>query len=442
MSIRLKFTTAVGLITLAAAVLAISGVRIRPGLILERPLVTSREAADRPDYVPGQILVKFRPQTQVVARAYALAALESRAIARLSRLDIYVVAIPRDESVEKMVAVYEGNPDVEFAEPNYLCRIDATPNDNLFQYQYALSNTGQQIGSVAGSPRGKASADIKAPTGWEESKGSPDVLIAVIDTGVDLVHPDLKNKVQGSGRDFVNNDFDAGDDNGHGSMVAGIAAAETNNGEGVAGVSWNSKILPLKAMNKDGVGPTDKVAEAIRFAADNGARIINLSLGSDEPSNTLRDACKYAFDKGVFIAASAGNGGAAVHYPAAYDNYVFAVAATDYNDARASFSAIGAEVDAAAPGVRILAPYPLSLTSPDYLPYAYGDGTSFAAPHVAGLAALIKSLKPSLSPTEIMNIIRYSADDVNADQFKGKDEFLGYGRINIEKAIIPLKIEK
>ncbi|MBM3310926.1 MAG: peptidase S8, partial [Candidatus Aminicenantes bacterium] len=221
-----------------------------------------------------------------------------------------------------------------------------------------------------------------------------------------------------------------------------FAAAETNNGEGIAGVAWLSKVLPLKAMDSTGTGSTDKVAEAIRYAADNGAQVVNLSLGTDQPSQTLRDACKYASEKGVFIAAAAGNKGTAVHYPAAYDPYVFAVAATDYNDARADFSNIGSEVDAAAPGVRILAPYPLALTPAGYLPYAYGDGTSFATAHVSGMAALVRSLKPGLSPGQVMNILRYSADDVNAATYKDRDELVGYGRVNLEKAIVPLLLRK
>ena len=441
MGTQAKLKTWGGTIVLAAAAVLAAPPSGTP-TCLELPKISPFDGPAEPAYVDGQILVRFKPQTGAVVRAAALAALESSSIRRLARLDVHVVAIPPRETVEAMVEAYRRNPDVEFAEPNYLLRVSVTPNDTLFQYQYALSNTGQTIGSLPGSPKGQARADIRATAGWEESKGRPEVVIAVIDSGLDLAHPDLKNKVLNSGRDFVNNDFDASDDHGHGTMVAGIAAAETNNGEGVAGVAWLSKILPLKAMDSTGTGSTDKVAEAIRYAADNGAQVINLSLGTDQPSQTLREACKYASEKGAFIAAAAGNKGAAVHYPAAYDNYVFAVAATDYNDARADFSSLGAEVDAAAPGVRILAPYPTALTPAGYLPYAYGDGTSFATAHVSGMAALVKSLKPGLSPSQVMNILRYSADDVNAAAYQGKDEFLGYGRVNLEKAIVPLLLRK
>jgi len=256
-----------------------------------------------------------------------------------------------------------------------------------------------------------------------------------------MTHPDLAAKLKNSGRDFVNNDFDASDDYYHGTFVAGIVGAETNNNEGIAGVAWNCKILPIKVLDDKGVGTTANVVLGIQWAADNGADIINLSLGAEAGSETLRQACKYAFDKGKVIVASAGNTGAdTVMFPAAYDNYVLAVAATDYNDARAAFSNTGAEVDVAAPGVHILSTVPTWL-HPTALPYAFEDGTSGATPHVSGLAALIKGLKPLLTPIDIMNVIRYSADDVNSAQYPGKDVFLGYGRINMEKALVPLKIE-
>jgi subtilisin family serine protease len=438
----LRPKSASALLLLGAALLVSASGQGTPR-ILELGVSAARTSAPPSSYVPGQILVKFKPRTSVFVRAAAFVAFESRAVARISRLDVFVLAIPRDETVEGMVEAFARHPDVAYVEPNYYCRISKTPNDTLFQYQYALSNIGQVIGSIPGSPQGKASADIKATAGWEETTGSAGVVIAVIDTGVELTHPDLKNKVVNSGRDFINNDFDASDDHGHGTMIAGIAAAETNNGEGVAGVSWNSKILPLKALDSQGNGAIDKIAEAIRYASDNGAQVINLSLGTEQPSLTLRDACQYAFNKGVFLAAAAGNGaGGAVHYPAAYDNYVFAVSATDYNDAPAALASIGSEIDAAAPGIRILAPYPTDLTPAGYLPYAYGDGTSFAAPHAAGLAALIKGLKPSLRPAQIMDIIRFSSADVNAVQIAGRDEVVGYGRIDIEKAVVPLIVKR
>jgi len=184
------------------------------------------------------------------------------------------------------------------------------------------------------------------------------------------------------------------------------------------------------------------VAEAIIWAADNKADVINLSLGGDEPSQTLQSALRYAYEKNVTIIAAAGNDGGPVLYPAAYDNYCLAVATTDYNDTRPDWSNFGPEIDVAAPGVKVVSLVPTWYFGPGSLPYGYGSGTSMAAPHVAGLAALLKSLKPWLKAREIMDIIRYSSEDVNALQNRGRDNFIGYGRINMEKALVPIKIKK
>jgi len=396
----------------------------------------------RQDYVPGQVLVKFKSTTRPVMKAAALAALNSRALARIPRVETYVVQIPDKASVEELTYAFSRNPDVEFAEPNYLFRIAVTPNDKYFEYQYALFNKGQQIGWVPGSPQGKPSADIKAPSAWEETKGTETVVIGFLDTGVDLIHPDLKNKIKNSGRDFFNNDSDASDDNGHGTMVAGIAAAETNNNEGIAGVAWNCKILPVKVTDKNGTGNTEMLADGIIWAADNGAHILNISGTVTAASQTLEQAIKYAYDKGVFIAAAAGNDNGPVAYPAAYESYVCAVAATDYNDQRSPWSNFGPQIDAAAPGDKIVSTYPIALSG-GFFPYKPdGWGTSLACAHVSGLAALVKSIKPWLNPAQILSIIRYSADDVNATVYPGKDDFIGFGRINMEKALVPLKITK
>jgi subtilisin family serine protease len=225
-------------------------------------------------------------------------------------------------------------------------------------------------------------------------------------------------------------------------VVAGIAAASTDNNEGIAGVAWNARILPVKVLNAEGIGTTDQVADGIRWAADQGAQILNLSLGTDAPSQTLRNAVQFAFEKGCLLVAAAGNTGGAVQFPAAYDTFVLAVAATDYNDVRQATSSFGAEIDVAAPGVRILSTVPTWLLGPSLLPYRYDDGTSLAAPHVTGLAALIKGLKPWLKPAEIMEIIRLSADDINSSLYPGKDEYIGYGRINMERALVPLILPK
>jgi len=166
--------------------------------------------------------------------------------------------------------------------------------------------------------------------------------------------------------------------------------------------------------------------------------VINISLGGDSLDPFLEAALKYAYDKNIVIIAAAGNydplWGSDVFYPAAYDNYCLAVAATDYNDLRPDWSNYGPQVDVAAPGVEIISLFPNSS-------YAWGIGTSMAAPHVAGLAALIKSIKPWLTNAQIMKIIRYTADDINSADYPGKDDFIGYGRINMKKALVPIEIK-
>jgi len=392
-------------------------------------------------YVPGQVLLKFKPAVSPAMKALALTSLRSRAQARISPLDLYLVRIPEEATVEEIIDAFGRNPDVAFVQPNYIYRACLTPNDKYFEDQYALFNKGQQVGWVPGSPQGKPSADIHATQAWEETTGVAGVVIAVVDTGVDLTHPDLKNKIKSPGYDFVNGDADASDDHGHGTMVAGIAAAETNNYEGIAGVSWNSKILPVKVLDQTGTGNSAAVVSGILWAVNNGAQILNLSFGTPAKDNAIEEALKYAFEtKGAFIAAAAGNDNAAVYYPAAYDRYVCAVAATDYLDQRATWSNFGTEIDVAAPGANIFSTYPIALTPAGFPSYKFGDGTSLASSYVAGLAALIRGIKPALTPADIMNIIRYSADDVNSSIYGGRDAFIGYGRINMEKALVPLKI--
>jgi thermitase len=403
-----------------------------------------------PRFHPEQVLVKFKDSFSEEMREASISAYRAKKLKRIPGLNIYKLQIPENSNVEEMVYVLSMNPDVEFAEPNYVIHTTAWPNDMLFGYQYALNNTGQTIGSSG--PTGKSGADIKATASWEETKGEGESIIAVIDTGVDMEHPDIKNKIKSRGKDFVNGDDDATDDNGHGTHVAGIAAADTNNSEGIAGVSWNCKVLPVKVMDQDGTGYDSDVADGIRWAADNGADVISLSLGQDTPSMTLELALEYAYDKNVVIVAAAGNEGGAVYYPAAYDEYCLAVAATSYNDERVTFqnssqdpggaweSNYGPEIDVAAPGERIVSLVPTWYFGSGSFPYGWGYGTSVATPHVAGLAALIKSIKPHLTASEIMNVIRYAADDVNSSSYPGKDDYIGYGRINMEKALVPIII--
>jgi subtilisin family serine protease len=196
-------------------------------------------------------------------------------------------------------------------------------------------------------------------------------------------------------------------------------------------------------MGSDGSGYYSDIIEGTIWAADNGADIMNFSIGGEGYSQALEDALEYAFNKDIVSACSSGNEAVSgVVFPAAYDAYALAVGGSDYNDLLYTESNYGPELDVAAPAVRILSCVPLWYWGPDSFPYAYGFGTSSAAPQVAGLAALIKSIKPWLTADEIMNVIRVTADDVNSEEHPGYDEYFGYGRINMEKALVPIKITK
>lgn len=391
-----------------------------------------------------RVLVRFR---QGVSPQYAETILQSGQfgkIRQIPRIGVYRVQTPANLSLRQTLFLLRSNPDVEYAGPDYRTRIFAVPNDPYFAtYQYNLRNRGGVLDiSPDIQPTLKAGADIKAIPAWDETKGDASVVIAVLDTGVDMSHVELVNKVVSTGRDFVNGDMDATDDHSHGTWVAGIAAAETNNGEGIAGVAWNCKVLPVKVMDAAGNGYYDELIEGLIWAADNGAKVISVSAGGDSDDPALKAACKYAYDKKIVVVAAAGNDGALVTYPAAYDDYVLAVAATGTGDEHASFSNPGPQVDVAAPGVWILGPVPQWYAGPGFEPYAFGSGTSAAAPQVAGLAALLVSVKPWLTPKQIMDVIRYTADDVNKDQLPGKDNDIGYGRINMERALVPYRLQR
>jgi subtilisin family serine protease len=215
------------------------------------------------------------------------------------------------------------------------------------------------------------------------------------------------------------------DDNGHGTHVAGTIAAETNNGVGVAGVMWQAQILPLKVLNSRGSGSSGDVASAIRYAADQGADVINMSLGSSSCSQTIADAVNYAyFDKGVVIVAAAGNNGGSIGYPAKHPP-VIAVGATDHNDHKAYFSSFGDDLDVVAPGVTVFSTVPNN-------GYDAFSGTSMASPHVAGVAGLLLAQRPDLSNGQVREILRQSTDDLGQSGF---DRYYGYGRVNAYQSL-------
>jgi thermitase len=287
-----------------------------------RRMNASRRAVS--GYAGDRILVKFKPSFASASIRPTLRASGSAPIASVPGIGVVKARVPAGTSVAVFVAALRRNPDVAFAEPDYKTTIQVTPNDEYFWRQWSLANNGENNGP-AGSPQPKAQADIKATTAWGTTKGLSSVVIGILDTGVDLNHPDIRNKIVSPGWDFVNNDNSADDDNWHGTHVAGIAAAQTDNSEGIAGVAWNCKVLPVKIVASNGEGTYSMMIDGIVYAADQGVEVINLSVGGDQPSDSLRAALKYAFDKNVVIVAAAGNDSPTVIYPAAYDDYCLAV---------------------------------------------------------------------------------------------------------------------
>lgn len=372
----------------------------------------------RPLFVEGEILVKFKPGISDAGAQGSLRTEGLQALEVVPYSDVLRVQVPPGQELETVNELLTRG-DIEFAEPNYIAyALDTVPNDSFYSFQWGLPK-------------------IAAPAAWDITTGS-NITVAVVDTGIDLSHPDFScsGKLV-NGKNFVNPQAAPDDGNGHGSHVAGIAGACSNNSLGIAGLAWGAQLMPVKVLDDAGSGTYAAVSAGIRYAADSGVKIINLSLGGPADSSALKEAVQYAYDRGALVVAAAGNcavGGFNCDgkinpdiYPAAY-NTVMAVAATDQSDYRASFSEYRPYVEVAAPGVSIY-----STSKNDG--YAWLSGTSMASPYVAGLAALIWSVDPSLSRDKVRSIIQLSADDLAP---AGKDDYFGYGRINAGKALLQI----
>ncbi|WP_019508981.1 S8 family peptidase [Pleurocapsa sp. PCC 7319] len=285
--------------------------------------------------------------------------------------------------------------DTEYIEANYLYHALEVPNDPEYSKQWNFRN-------------------INVEQAWDETKGDG-ITVAVIDTGVSKV-PDLKLTNFVKGYDFVNDKDDASDDNGHGTHVAGTIAQSTNNGYGVAGIAYKANIMPLKVLSGSGGGTIADIAEAIKFAADNDADVINMSLGGGGASHMIEEAIKYAHSKGVVIIAAAGNEGRnSSSYPARYPD-VMSVSATDAAGDKASYSNFGAGVDISAPGGSETGKIIQNTVDPSSGESVFVgfQGTSMAAPHVAGVAALVRATGVE-DPTEVVNILKQSSRRVQED---------------------------
>jgi subtilisin family serine protease len=359
----------------------------------------------RGDYVHTEVLVRLegvRAPRRLLNKC--LTNVEFQVKSTIDALQTLVLEVP-DGTVADAIGALRRCSGITRAEPNYVVQAaDVYPSDPGWVNQYGLTA-------------------IRAPQGWQITTGSPAVMIAIVDTGIQLSHPDLSAKIV-SGYDFVNGDAVANDDNGHGTHVAGIAAAQTDNGVGVAGVSWGALLMPIKVLDSAGNGSYGNVSQGIIWATDHGAQIINLSLGGIAPSATLQGAVDYAYSHGVTLVAAAGNTGANfVLYPARYPN-VIAVGATDSTNAHAGFSNFGPELDLSAPGV--------SIYSTQFGSYGFRNGTSMSAPFVSGLAAILRGIPGNGSPDVIAWEMESTALDLGPG---GLDDVYGYGLIQMDAAI-------
>jgi len=441
----------------------------------EEAVSSSTVSVSSRKYASDQIIVRFKSQNsdgslisnEKITMVHKKVGAKVKRDFRAQGLPgLQVVQLANGTDVQSAIKEYESNPDVLYAEPDYiisispdqagpvvqdgsLLQISTTSNDTLFTGLWGLHNTGQNILGITGTP----GADISATAAWDLSTGSDQVIVAVVDTGVFYSHDDLfaniwtnPGETAGNGKDddhngyiddihgwnFITNTPDPLDDNGHGTHVSGTIGAMGNNGIGVTGVNWQVRIMALKAFNAGGSGDTSDAVSAILYAKANGASVISNSWNGPTYIQSLKDAIDVSQ---AVVVCAAGNSDQSPNlnnddypqYPASYTSAnIVSVAATDQTDQLASFSHYGpVSVDLAAPGVNVL-------STNQSGGYDFKSGTSMATPHVSGVAALVKSVNPSLTNIQIKNII-LSTVDVK-DSLAGKVST--GGRLNAYHAVL------
>jgi len=375
-------------------------------------------------------------------------------VPNLDRIYKLRIKLEQGQSLKEAVAAYNKDPDVEYAELNYIVSINVTPNDPLYPLQWSLNNTGQMYPESGryNHPPGTPDCDIDAPEAWDIFTGGPDTIVAVVDTGVDYRHRDLDDnmwinigEIAGNGvdddgngyvddiygYDFINNDCDPCDDYGHGTHCAGTIASEGDNGLDIVGICWNARIMALKFLGYDGYGSTSDAVTAFYYAVENGADVISNSWGGGSYSYAMKDAIDYAHSQGVIMVASAGNDYSYYpEYPAYYEHMI-SVAATNSNDEKAPFSNYGDWVDIAAPGVDILSlragGTSRGTVYDDYTTVL--SGTSMACPHIAGACALLLSTNPLLTCDDVYDFLIETVDPISPGIC------IADGRLNLNSAI-------
>ena len=358
-------------------------------------------AGDTGYWAKGRILVETRAGLQDAELNKILSRHGGRSARRMNKIQVHVVTLPAGADERVAAELLRRDPQIKSAEIDRLIAPDQVGNDTYYASEWHLQT-------------------IQAPTAWDSSLGTG-VTIAILDSGVDGTHPDLKGKLV-PGWNFYDRNADTSDVFGHGTKVAGSAAATSNNATGVTGVAWNAKIMPVRISDTAGYAFYSTIAEGIYWAADNGAKVVNVSYAV-HGSASVQTAANYLKTKGGLLINSAGNSGALDATLA--NSAMISVSATAIGDVRASWSSYGDYVDVSAPGVGIW-------TTVRGGGYAAVSGTSFSSPITAGVVALMMSANPALKPTELENILKTTALDLGS---AGADREFGAGRINAAAAV-------
>lgn len=383
-------------------------------------------------------------KSTISSKLYAV----SKKVKNLKSLGVEVINVPAGVSYKDTLRELRNDPNVEYAEPNYRRKMaladEVLENDQSNSKEQLAQTLSTNKSSILSAATVFNDPDIKLQYGldnmeaekaWKITQGSESVVIAVVDTGADYNHPDLKdNLVQGF--TTVSGTTLPIDDNGHGTHVSGIIVALSNNEKGGVGIAPKCKVMPIKALSAKGEGTDSDIAEGIIWAVDHGAKIISMSLGGPEEGKTLENAMKYAYNSNVLMVAAMGNNGKKMkNYPASYKN-VIAVGATNQKNEVASFSNFGEWISVSAPGFKIYSTFPsykVDLSKLNLPPnYAVLSGTSMATPFVSGVAGLILSKNPNLNRSEVRKKIEKSCLDIDK---KGFDENSGYGVVSAFKAL-------
>jgi len=393
---RSRITAAIVLAAATTAFVTIAAHAAGASAFRAEPDLATSPRPDAAAYAPGQLLVKFRAGVARVERATVLHHAGASVAGSVRDLGVHLVHVPVGAEQRVADALLRSGK-VVFAERDGIAAATKVPNDPYWSQQWGA-------------------AKVNAPTAWDSTTGAASVVVADLDSGVTFSQPDLQGRLV-AGYDFINNDADPTDDNGHGTETAGIIGAAANNGTGVAGMCWSCSIMPVKVLDSTAYGAWSAIANGITWATDHGAKVINMSLGGTSGSSTLQSAVQYAESHDVLVVAAAGNNASTAPFYPAYYSGVLSVAGTQSTDALYSWSDYGSWVRVAAPGC--------DYTTNRSGGYGSFCGTSAATPVVAGLAGLARAFNPSATATQVKSAIETSATNIGTAVAFGRVDAAG-----------------